>query len=69
VGGAVSAWELLPLIRELFSRHPEYRYHAAWELQHVLYSLSYVDDLADEAEIAAAVEAARGDYQQWRPAA
>lgn len=28
-----------------------------------------VADLADEAGIAAAVEAARGDYPQWRPAA
>jgi hypothetical protein len=60
---------LLPLIRELFSRRPEYRYHAAWELQHVLFSLGYVDDLTDEAEIAAAVEVARDDYPQWRPAA
>jgi hypothetical protein len=65
----VNAWELLPLIRELFSRRPEYRYHAAWELQWQLYALNYVDDLAGEAEIAAAVEVARGDYPQWRPAA
>jgi hypothetical protein len=57
----MSAWELLPLIRELFSRHPEYRCHAAWELQHVLFSLGYVHDFVDEAEIAAAVEAARTD--------
>ena len=35
---------------------------------HVLYSLGYVEDLADEAEIAAAVEVARGDYPQWRAA-
>jgi len=34
----------------------------------VLFSLGYVDDLADEAEIVAAVEAARGDYLQWRAA-
>ena len=39
-----------------------------WELQHVLNSLGYVDDLADEAEIAAAVEVARGDWPQWRAA-
>jgi hypothetical protein len=64
----VNSWELLPLIRELFGR-PEYFHHEPWELQHVLFSLNYVDDLANEAEIAAAVEVARGDYPQWRPAA
>jgi hypothetical protein len=40
-----------------------------WELQHVLFSLGYTDDLADEAEIAAAIEVARQDWPQWRPAA
>jgi hypothetical protein len=35
----------------------------------VLYSLNYTDDLADEAEIAAAVEVARSDWPQWRRAA
>jgi hypothetical protein len=34
----------------------------------VLFSLGYVDDLAGEVEIAAAVEVARGDYPQWRAA-
>jgi hypothetical protein len=34
----------------------------------VLYSLNYTDDLADEAEISA-VEVARTDWPQWRPAA
>ena len=61
--------QLLPAIRDLYSRNPEYWHHEPWELVHVLFSLGYVDDLADEAEIAAAVEAARGDYPQWRPAA
>ena len=65
----MNAWELLPLIRELFSRHPEYRYHAAWELQWLLFALHYSDELEDEGEIAAAVEVARDDYPQWRPAA
>jgi hypothetical protein len=69
MGADVNAVELLPLIRELFSRQPEYRHHEAWELVHVLYSLGYTDDLADEVEIDAAVEVARGDYPQWRPAA
>ncbi|HKH37939.1 MAG TPA: hypothetical protein VKA82_12325 [Rubrobacter sp.] len=59
---------LLPAIRELYSRRPEYFHHEPWELQHVLYSLNYTDDLAGEAEIAATVEVARGDYPQWRAA-
>ena len=64
----MNAWELLPPIRELFSRHPEYRYHAVWELQWILYALHYSDELEDEAEIAAAVEVARCDRPQWRAA-
>jgi hypothetical protein len=35
---------------------------------HVLYSLNYIDDLADEKEIAAAVEVACQDWLQWRAA-
>jgi hypothetical protein len=65
----VNAWELLPLVRELFSRHPEYRYHAAWELQWLLFALNYSDELEDEADIGAAVEVVRPRYPQWRPAA
>jgi hypothetical protein len=61
--------QLLPAIRELYSRHPEYVHHEPWELVHVLYSLNYTDDLADEAEIAAAVEVARTDSPQWKAAA
>jgi hypothetical protein len=61
--------QLLPAVRDLYSRLPEYVRHEAWELQPVLFSLGYVDDLADEAEIAAAVEVARTDHPQWRPAA
>lgn len=60
--------QLLPAIRELYSRRPEYLDYEAWELLHVLCSLNYTDDLAGEAEIAAAVEVARGDYSQWRAA-
>jgi hypothetical protein len=59
---------LLPAIRDLYSRQPEYRHLQPWELQWLLYALTYTDDLADEAEIAAAVEVARGDYPQWRAA-
>jgi hypothetical protein len=66
--GSVGSAELLLAIRNLYSRHPEYFHHEPCELVHVLYSLNYTDDLADEAEIAAAVEVARGDYPQWRAA-
>jgi hypothetical protein len=69
MGGAVNSAQLLPIIRDLFSKRPEYWHHEPWELVHVLYSLGYTDDLADESEIAAAVEVARGDWPQWRPAA
>jgi hypothetical protein len=53
---------LLAAVRELYSRLPETRYLEPWELQHVLFSLGYTDDLAEEAEIAAAIEVARTDF-------
>jgi hypothetical protein len=53
---------LLALVRELYSRRPEIRFREAWELQHLLFSLGYCDSLAPEAEIAAAMEVARGDF-------
>jgi hypothetical protein len=59
--GSVGSAELLPLLRDLYSEHPEYFHHEPWELAHVLFSLNYVDDLVGEAEIAAAVAVARGD--------
>jgi hypothetical protein len=65
----VNSTQLLPAIRDLYSRHPEYFHHDPWELQHVLFSLGYVEDLVPEGEIAAAVEVARSDWPQWRPAA
>ena len=55
---------LLAAVREVYSRLPETRYLEPWELQHVLYSLNYVDDLAEEAEITAVIEVARTD---WTP--
>jgi hypothetical protein len=64
----VNAAQLLPCLRDLYSRLPETYHLEPWELQHVLYSLGYADDLVDEAEIAAAVEVARGDYPQWSAA-
>ena len=59
---------LLASVRDLYSRLPETYHLEAWELQHVLFSLGYTDDLAVEVEIAAALEVARGDWPQWRAA-
>jgi hypothetical protein len=64
----VNSTQLLPALRELYSRHLEYFHHEPWEQQHVLFSLGYVDDPAEEAEIAAAVKVARSDWPQWRAA-
>lgn len=64
----MNAAELLPAVRDLYSRHPEMYGLEAWELQSALFVLGYADDLAGEAEIAAAVEVAMGDYPQWRAA-
>jgi hypothetical protein len=69
VGEAVNSTHLLPAIRELDSRRPEYFHHEPWELVHLLFSLGYVDGLADEGEIAPAVAVARGDYPQSKSAA
>jgi hypothetical protein len=44
-------------------------YLEPWEFQSALFVLGYTEDLADEAEIAAAVEVARGDNPRRRPAA
>jgi len=66
--GSVGSAQLLPAIRDLYSRLPETHLLEPWELQSALFVLGYVDDLADEEEIAAAVEVARGDYPQWRAA-
>ncbi len=65
----MSAAQLLPAVRDLYSRLPETYVLEPWELVHVLFSLGCTDDLADEAQIAAAVEVARGDYPQWGRAA
>ena len=64
----MSACQLLPAIRDVYSRLPETYILEPWEQQHVLFSLGYVDDLADEAEIAVAVKVARQDWPQWRAA-
>jgi hypothetical protein len=64
----MSAWHLVRAIRELYSRHREFFHHEPWELQHVVFSLGYTDDLTDEAEISAAVEVAHSDWPEWRAA-
>ncbi len=66
----MNAAQLLPAVRDLYSRLPETYVLEPWELVHVLFSLGYTDDLADEAEVAAAVEVARGDWPgfAWRAA-
>jgi len=56
--------DLLPDVRELYGRLPETRNLLPWELGHVLWSLGYTDNLATEAEIAAAVKVARSG---WSP--
>jgi hypothetical protein len=65
----VSAAQLLPLVRDLLSKHPEMLTLEPWEMQSALFVLGYTDDLEDEAEVAAAVEVARLDYPRWRFAA
>ena len=65
----MNATQLVPLIRDLYSKMVETRYLMAWELQHVLWSLHYTDTLEDEVSIAAAAEVARTDYKpDWRSA-
>jgi hypothetical protein len=60
---------LLPVIRDLYSKHPEMRTLEPWELQSALFVLGYTDELADEEEIAAAADVARQDYPEWWRAA
>ncbi len=48
-------------VRELYSRLPGARTLEAYELQGTLWLLHYTNELDPEAEMAAAVEVARGD--------
>jgi hypothetical protein len=50
------SWYLLPTVRDLYSRQPETQDLEPWELQTLLWSLNYTDDLLPEDGIAAAVE-------------
>ncbi len=58
----MSAGEILPLLRDLYSKHPEMRFLEPWELQSALFVLGYTDELLDEWEIGAADETARKDF-------
>ena len=66
--GTVNALQLLPLLRDLYSRHPEMRTLESWHLAWVLFALRYTDELEDEGEISAAAEVARLDWPEWRAA-
>jgi hypothetical protein len=57
------------LVRELYSRLPEARTLEPYELQGTLWLLRYTDELLDEGEIAAAIEAARTDLDPDEAAA
>jgi hypothetical protein len=54
----VNAWDLLPAVRDLYSRHPEMRTLEPWHLAWVLCALGYTDEVEDEGEITAAAEVA-----------
>ena len=53
------SWDVLPMVRDLYSRRPETQDLEPWELQTLLWSLNYTDALLLGGEIAAAVEVAR----------
>jgi hypothetical protein len=65
----MNARELLPALRDLYSRHPATRgleaYHLAW----ILFALGYTNVLEGEGEIAAAADVARQDWPEWWRAA
>jgi hypothetical protein len=65
----VNAHQLLPAARDIYSRHPEFRYLLAWEMQTVLRSLTYTDELEDEAAIQGAMDIARPDLTGGTPPA
>jgi hypothetical protein len=60
---------VLAMVRDLYSKHPEARYREPYELQSLLFSLGYTDELLDEGEIAAAIEVARGNHDPDQGAA
>ena len=56
------SWEVLPMIRDLYSHRPETQDLEPWELQMLLWSLNYTEHLLPEDEIAAAIEVARTHF-------
>jgi hypothetical protein len=58
--------ELLPLLRELFSIHPEMRLLEAYHLAWILYALNYTNELEDDAEIESARQVALLDLYPER---
>ena len=58
----MNATELLPLLRDLYSKHPEMLTLQPWEMQSALFVLGYTDELEDEREIAAAAQVAKTDW-------
>jgi hypothetical protein len=61
--------DVLAMVRDLYSKRPEARNLEPYEFQSLLWSLGYCEDLIPEAEIAAAVEVARGDFDPEEGAA
>ncbi|MDP9476531.1 MAG: hypothetical protein M3R38_12760 [Actinomycetota bacterium] len=63
------AWQILPMLEDLYRRFPEWRDHEPHEAQAALWSLHYVDGLLPEAEIRAALLVLRAVESQERRAA
>jgi hypothetical protein len=53
------SWDVLPMVRDLYRRQPETQDLEPWELQTLLWSSNYTDELLPEDEIVAAVEVVR----------
>jgi hypothetical protein len=54
--------DVLPMLRDLYSKRPETRCVEPHKFQSVLWSLGYCEDLIPEGKIAAAIEVARTAY-------
>jgi hypothetical protein len=65
----VSSSAIVPLLRELYSRRPETLFLEPYELQSLLWSLGYTNELLGEGEIAAAIEVARTEFDPDKGAA
>ena len=60
---------VLAMLRDLYSKHPEARYREPYELQSLLWSLGYCEELIPEAELSTAIEVARTDHDPDQGAA